>query len=124
MEICEGNIGHCKENPMKCGYSIKCKKENKRFFVAGNKCPNAMLKAVSIPKEMLDENICDLTTCRYNANGKCENEEKRKECVEVSRKVLCFDEPFNKWKSFYDKMKNMSEEELFKARLQEPICKE
>lgn len=32
---------------------------------------------------------CNLTTCRYNANGKCENEEKRKECVEVSKKVLC-----------------------------------
>ena len=32
---------------------------------------------------------CNLTTCRYNENGKCKNEEKRKECVEVSRKVLC-----------------------------------
>ena len=35
---------------------------------------------------------CNLTTCRYNENGKCTNEEKRKECVEVSRKVLCEDE--------------------------------
>ena len=35
---------------------------------------------------------CNLTTCRYNKNGKCTNEEKRKECVEVSRKVLCEDE--------------------------------
>lgn len=35
---------------------------------------------------------CNLTTCRYNADGKCTNEEKRKECVEVSRKVLCEDE--------------------------------
>ena len=34
---------------------------------------------------------CNLTTCRYNENGKCTNEEKRKECVEVSRKVLCED---------------------------------
>ena len=32
---------------------------------------------------------CNLTTCRYNKNGKCTNKEKRKECVEVSRKVLC-----------------------------------
>ena len=32
---------------------------------------------------------CNLTSCRYNAGGKCTNEEKRKECVEVSRKVLC-----------------------------------
>ena len=33
-------------------------------------------------------NNCNLTTCRYNADGKCTNEEKRKECVEVSEKVL------------------------------------
>ena len=31
---------------------------------------------------------CNLTTCRYNENGKCTNEEKRKECVEVAEKVL------------------------------------
>lgn len=35
---------------------------------------------------------CNLTTCRYNADGKCTNEEKREECVEVSRKVLCINE--------------------------------
>lgn len=33
-------------------------------------------------------NNCNLTTCRYNENGKCMNEEKRKECVEVAEKVL------------------------------------
>ena len=32
---------------------------------------------------------CNLTFCRYNANGKCTNVEKRKECIEVSEKVLC-----------------------------------
>ena len=32
---------------------------------------------------------CNLTFCRYNTDGKCTNEEKRKECVEVSEKVLC-----------------------------------
>ncbi len=32
---------------------------------------------------------CNLTTCRYNADGKCTNEEKREECIEVSEKVLC-----------------------------------
>lgn len=32
---------------------------------------------------------CNLTSCRYNANGKCTNDEKRKECIEVSEKVLC-----------------------------------
>ena len=35
---------------------------------------------------------CNLTTCRYNADRKCTNEEKRKECIEVARKVLCEDE--------------------------------
>ena len=39
-----------------------------------------------------EKNSCNLTTCRYNKDGKCTNEEKRKECVEVSRKVLCLDE--------------------------------
>jgi hypothetical protein len=34
---------------------------------------------------------CNLTSCRYNADGKCTNDEKRKECVEVSEKVLCID---------------------------------
>ena len=34
---------------------------------------------------------CNLTTCRYNENGKCTNEEKRKECVEVSKLVLCLE---------------------------------
>jgi hypothetical protein len=32
---------------------------------------------------------CNLSSCRYNANGKCTNDEKRKECIEVSEKVLC-----------------------------------
>lgn len=31
---------------------------------------------------------CNLASCRYNADGKCTNEEKREECVEVSEKVL------------------------------------
>lgn len=32
---------------------------------------------------------CNLTFCRYNADGKCINDEKKKECIEVSEKVLC-----------------------------------
>lgn len=31
---------------------------------------------------------CNLTTYRYNENGKCTNEEKRKEFAEVAEKVL------------------------------------
>ena len=35
---------------------------------------------------------CNLTTCRYNADGKCTNEEKRKECIGVSKAVLMIDD--------------------------------
>lgn len=40
----------------------------------------------------VENNNCNLSTCRYNTDGKCTNKEKRKECVEVSRKVLCINE--------------------------------
>ena len=39
----------------------------------------------------IENNNCNLTSCRYNAYGKCTNKEKREECVDVSRKVLCED---------------------------------
>ena len=32
---------------------------------------------------------CNLTFCRYNIDCKCTDGEKRKECIEVSEKVLC-----------------------------------
>ena len=43
---------------------------------------------------------CNLATCRYNRKGICQNEEKRKECVDVSKLVLCISDekeknPFN-----------------------------
>ena len=37
-------------------------------------------------------NNWNLTTCRYNADGKCTNEEKRKECVRISKAVLMIDD--------------------------------
>lgn len=40
----------------------------------------------------MDNNDCNLTTCRYNRDGQCTNEEKREECVEVSLKVLCLED--------------------------------
>lgn len=40
---------------------------------------------------MLKMNDCNLTTCRYNKDGKCTNNEKRTECVEVSGKVMGVD---------------------------------
>lgn len=36
-------------------------------------------------------NNCNLATCRYNQSSTCTNEEKRKECVEVSKRVLCLE---------------------------------
>lgn len=36
-------------------------------------------------------NNCNFTTCRYNADGKCANDEKKKECIDVCEKVLCID---------------------------------
>ena len=35
---------------------------------------------------------CNLTTCRYNVDGKCTNDEKREECVRVSKAVLMIDD--------------------------------
>ena len=43
----------------------------------------------------MGNNNCNLTTCRYKKSGTCTNEEKRKECVEVSKKVLCLKEKEN-----------------------------
>lgn len=38
---------------------------------------------------------CNLKTCRFNVFGECTNEDKRKECVEVSKKVLCLEDREN-----------------------------
>lgn len=32
---------------------------------------------------------CNLAFCRYNTDRKCTNDEKRRECIKVSEKVLC-----------------------------------
>lgn len=43
----------------------------------------------------MDNNNCNLTTCRYNKSGTCANEEKHQECVEVSKRVLCLEDREN-----------------------------
>lgn len=40
---------------------------------------------------VLKMNDCNLTTCRYNKDNKCTNDEKRTECVEVYGKVMGID---------------------------------
>lgn len=34
---------------------------------------------------------CNFASCRYNQDGICQNENARKECVEVARTVLCLE---------------------------------
>ena len=58
-------------------------------------------------------NDCHLTTCRYNADGKCTNKEKRKECVRVSKAVLMIDD--------FDDIK-VSDNQCVKKKNQLNIC--
>lgn len=43
-------------------------------------------------KKFFESMYCNFRVCMYNKNGKCYNADKRKECVEISRKVLCMEE--------------------------------
>ena len=38
--------------------------------------------------KITEMNNCNLINCLHNADGKCTNEEKREECVEVAESVL------------------------------------
>ena len=58
-------------------------------------------------------NNCNLTTCRYNADGKCTNEEKRQECVIFSKAVLMIDD--------FDDIK-VSDNQCVKKKNQLNIC--
>jgi len=40
----------------------------------------------------MENKNCNLATCRYNHNGIRQNEDKRRECIEVSRLVLCLED--------------------------------
>ena len=52
-----------------------------------------LLDFVEKVNNAVENKECHVASCRYNdINCKCTNAEKRKECVEVSRKVLCLDE--------------------------------
>lgn len=43
----------------------------------------------------MENNNCNLIACCYNQSGTCTNEDKRKECVEVSKRVLCLEDREN-----------------------------
>lgn len=48
-------------------------------------------KFVEKVNNAVENKDCNLTTCRYNKDRKCTNEENRKECVEAASKVLCIE---------------------------------
>ena len=50
-----------------------------------------VLSVEKILKGLWKMSNCNLTTCRYNADGKCTNQEKREECLNVARAVLCME---------------------------------
>lgn len=43
-------------------------------------------------EEFYESMLCNLDTCRYNESMICTNKDKRKECIEISRKILCMEE--------------------------------
>ena len=55
----------------------------------------SMAKALGLTNEQflsLIEDNCHLVSCRYNKNSKCTDEDNRKECVAVSKLVLCLED--------------------------------
>lgn len=93
---------NCEKDPFECGYSINCSSLDEYHFISGIDCPYAKWKKIGRAKEVGYNNEpieigefpvyksgSNLVSCRYNADSKCKDEEKRKECVEVSKLVLC-----------------------------------
>lgn len=76
----------------KNGKSIDCSTlGDEPIIVADNEADRQALYECFYKQEPIEPNNkkCNLTFCRYNADSKCTNDEKRKECIEVSEKVLC-----------------------------------
>ena len=65
--------------------------EDEPNIVTDNEADRQTLYECFYKREPIEPNNkkCNLTFCRYNADGECTNDEKRKECIEVSEKVLC-----------------------------------
>lgn len=49
------------------------------------------LERTRYKEEFYESMSCNLGTCRYNESRTCTNKDKRKECIEVSRRVLCME---------------------------------
>ena len=65
--------------------------EDEPVIVADNDADRQKFYECFYKQEPIEPNNkkCNLASCRYNADGKCANDEKRKECIEVCEKVLC-----------------------------------
>lgn len=50
---------------------------------------------IKMVNDAYERNECHLASCRYNRNSICQNEDKRKECVDVSKLVLCLEDKEN-----------------------------
>lgn len=73
------------------GKPIDCSTlEDESVIVANNEADRKKFYACFYKQEPIEPNSkkCNLTFCRYNTDRECTNDDKRKECAEVSRKVL------------------------------------
>lgn len=74
------------------GKPIDCSTlEDEPVIVADNEADRQKFYECFYKQEPIEPNNkkCNLTFCRYNADGKCTDDEKRKECIEDCEKVLC-----------------------------------
>jgi hypothetical protein len=64
--------------------------EDEPVIVANNEADRQKFYEFFYKQEPIEPNNkkCNLTFCRYNTDRECTNDDKRKECAEVSRKVL------------------------------------
>ena len=77
------------------GEPIDCSNlEDEPVIVADNEADRQKFYECFYKQEPIEPNNkkCNLTFCRYNTDRECTNDEKREECVEVSRKVLFINE--------------------------------
>lgn len=81
------------------GEPIDCSTlEGKPVIKADNEADRQKFYECFYRQEPIEPNNkkCNLTFCRYNTDRECTNDEKRKECVEASRKVLYINEESKK----------------------------
>lgn len=89
-EIQPHTIGGGNGEPIDCCFTL----EDEPVIVADNEADRQKFYECFYKQEPIEPNNkkCNLTFCRYNTDRECTNDEKRKECAEASRKVLCINE--------------------------------